>query len=340
MADTANDLPPHAQLVQMGNAFWVSRMIHAAAELGLADRLAGGPKTADELAGATKSHPRSLYRLMRALAGLGVFTQDDNGRFGLTELGQALRDEAPGHARATILALSGDWFWKAWEEFSHSIATGRTAMEKVHGMAAFDYLAQHPDIASNFSKAMVGIHGGEIPALVEAYDFSPFETVVDVGGATGSLIGAVCGAYPTVKGVLYDMPHVVKEAPPVLAAKGVADRVKVEGGSFFERVPAGGDAYVLSHVIHDWSEEQCLAILRNVKKAMNPGGKVLVVEMVLPEGSEFHPGKMLDIVMLTIPGGEERTPKEYAALLEKASLRMTRVVPTASAVSVVEAVSA
>jgi hypothetical protein len=337
---TTNDLPPHAQLVQMGNAFWVSRMIHAAAELGLADRLAGGPKTADELAGATKSHPRSLYRLMRALAGLGVFTQDDEGRFALTELGHALRDEAPGHARATILALSGDWFWKAWEEFSHSIATGKTAMEKVYGMGAFEYLSQRPELASQFSKAMIGIHGGEIPALVEAYDFSPFKTVVDVGGATGSLISAVCKTYPTVQGVLYDMPHVVREAPPVLAAHGVADRVKVEGGSFFERVPPGGDAYVLSHVIHDWSEEQCLTILGNVKKAMNPGGKILIVEMVLPEGSEFHPGKMLDIVMLTIPGGEERTPKEYAALLAKAGLEMTRVVPTASPVGVVEAVSA
>jgi len=187
---------------------------------------------------------------------------------------------------------------------------------------------------------MVGIHGGEIPSLVAAYDFSPFATVVDVGGATGSLISGVCKTYPTVKGVLYDMSHVVKEAPPVLASHGVADRVRIEGGSFFERVPTGGDAYVLSHIIHDWSEEQCLTILGNVKKAMNPGGKLLIVEMVLPEGSEFHPGKMLDLVMLTIPGGEERTPNEYAALLAKAGFQMTRVVPTESAVSVVEAVTA
>src|SRR5262245_21417187 len=181
-------LPPHAQLVQMGNAYWVSRMIYVAAELGLADRLAGGPKSADQLAAATKSHPRSLYRLMRALAGLGVFTQDAGGNFGLTELGQALRSEAPGYARATILALSSEWAWKSWGEFPHCITTGGTGSEKALGMGAFDYFAQHPDLASNFSKAMIGFHSGEIPALVAAYDFSPFATVVDVGGATGSLI--------------------------------------------------------------------------------------------------------------------------------------------------------
>jgi enamine deaminase RidA (YjgF/YER057c/UK114 family) len=333
-------LPPHAQLIQMGNAFWVSRMIYVAAQLGLADRLAGGPKTAEELAGPTKSHTRSLFRLMRALASLGVFTQSADGKFGLTEMGQALRSEAPGCARSSILALAGPLAWSVWAEFPYSIATGETGMEKVHGMGIFDYFAKDPELAGHFSAAMVGFHGGEPPAVAAAYDFSPFGTVVDVGGATGNMLCAVLAKHPKVKGVLYDLPHVVEDAPALIKERGLSDRIRIESGSFFERAPAGGDAYILSHVIHDWDEEECLTILGHVKRAMNPGAKVLLVEMVLPEGSEFHPGKLLDLVMLTVPGGEERTPKEYAALLAKAGLRMTRVVPTESAVAVVEAVGA
>ena len=320
-------LPPHAQLIQMGNAFWVSRMIYVAALLGLADRLAGGPKTAEELAGPTKSHPRSLFRLMRALAGVGVFTQSADGRFGLTELGQALRSEAPGCARSSILALAGPLAWSVWAEFPHSVATGETGMEKVHGMGIFDYFAKDPELASHFSAAMVGFHGGEPPAVAAAYDFSSFGTVVDVGGATGNMLCAVLEKHPRVKGVLYDLPHVVADAPALIKQRGLSERITIESGSFFERVPSGGDAYILSHIIHDWSEDKCLTILGHVKRAMKPDGKVLLVEMVLSEGSEFHPGKMLDIVMLTLPGGEERTPKEYAALLAKAGLRLTRVVP-------------
>lgn len=335
----SESLPPHAQLIQMGNAYWVSRMIYVAAKLGLADLLAGGRKTAEELAAATKSHPRSLFRLMRALAGLGVFTQSDDGRFGLTELGQALRSEAPGVARSTILALAGPWAWKAFEEFPYSIATGEPGMEKAHGMGIFDFFAKHPEEAKHFSAAMVGFHGAEPPAVAAAYDFSTFTTVVDVGGATGNMLCAVLEKHPKVKGVLYDLAHVVKDAPALIKQRGLSDRITIESGSFFEKVPSGGDAYILSHVIHDWDEQECLTILGHVKKAMKPGGKVLLVEMVLPEGSEFHPGKMLDIVMLTIPGGEERTAAEYAALLAKAGLEMTRVVPTASAVGVVEAVA-
>ena len=332
-------LPPHVQLIQMGSAYWGSRMIYVAAKLGLADRLAGGPKSAEELAGATGSHPRSLFRLMRALTGLGVFTQSE-GKFGLTPLGEALRSEAPGAARSSIIALAGPWAWKAWEEFPYSIATGETGMEKAHGMGAFDYLAKHPEEATHFNAAMVGFHGGEPPAVAAAYDFSSFGTVVDVGGGTGNMLCAVLEKHPKVKGVLYDLPHVVAEAPALIKQRGLSDRISIESGSFFEKAPSGGDAYILSHIIHDWDEQECLTILGHVRKAMKPSGKVLIVEMVLPPGNEFHPGKMLDLVMLTIPGGEERTQAEYAALLSKAGFKLTRVVPTESAVGIVEAVIA
>jgi hypothetical protein len=186
---------------------------------------------------------------------------------------------------------------------------------------------------------MVGLHGPETPAVAAAYDFSKFETVVDVGGATGNMLAAVLGRHPGPRGILFDLPHVVREAPPLLGRAGVADRVTIESGSFFETVPQGGDAYILSHIIHDWSEAQCLTILGHVRKAIAPGGKLLIVEMVLPPGDAPHPGKLLDITMLLLPGGQERTPEEYADLLAKAKFRLERVVPTQSPVSVVEAVA-
>ena len=204
----------------------------------------------------------------------------------------------------------------------------------------FDYLAQHPEDASLFSEMMVGLHNQEPPAVASAYDFSVFETIVDVGGATGNMLATVLARHAGPHGILFDRPHVVKDAPALLEAKGVSDRVTIEPGDFFQNVPTGADAYILSHIIHDWDEDQCQTILGHVRKAMNPAGRLLLVEMVLPPGDTPHPGKMLDITMLVQLGGQERTEAEYASLLTKGGFRLTRVVPTASAVSIVEAVVA
>ena len=334
----AEPLPPHIQLIQMVTGNWVSRILYVAAKLELADRIGGGAKSAAELAPETGTHAPSLHRLMRALAGLGVLTERDAGKFALTPLGEALRKDAPGSGWASVLTLGGPLFWRAWEEILYSVQTGKTAFEKVHGMPAFDYLAKHPDEASLFSQTMVGIHGPETPAVAAAYDFSRFRRIVDVGGATGNMLAAILSRYPGPRGVLFDLPHVVRDAPELLKAHGVADRVTIEAGSFFDRVPSGGDAYILSHVIHDWSEKQCLDILGHCRRAMGPQARLLIVEMVLPPGDAFHPGKLLDITMLVMPGGEERTPDEYGALLGKAGFRLERVVPTDSPVSVVDAV--
>ena len=333
-------LPPHAQIVQMGSAFWVSRIVYAAAKLDLADRLAAGPKSAEEIAGPAKLHPRALHRLMRSLAGLGILTETENQRFALTPLGEALKTGAPGSARASVLTLCSPWFAGAMDDLVFSVSTGKTAFENIHGMPVFDYLGQHPDEASLFSETMVGIHGGEPPAVAAAYDFSTFGTIVDIGGATGNMLAEILTRHKSARGILADLPHVEKDAKAFLAAKGVAQRVKVEPHDFFKSVPQGGDAYILSHVIHDWSEAQCLTILGNVRKAMKPEARLLLIEMVLPGKDEPHFGKILDMVMLALPGGEERTASEYEALLAKAGFKLTRVVPTASTVSVIEAVKA
>jgi O-methyltransferase/methyltransferase family protein len=330
-------LPPHAQLIHMCIASWVSAVVYAAAKLGLADQLATEPKNAAELAGPMRLHAPSLHRLMRTLASLGILTERDAQRFAVTPLGEALKADAPGSARATLIAFGGT-FWHGWEEILYSLETGNTGFDKAHGMPLFEYLSQHPADASYFNEAMVGFHGNEPPAVAQAYDFSRFKNLVDVGGGTGNLLATILSRHGGPRGVLFDRPHVVLEAPSLLKARGVEDRVTIEAGDFFEAVPAGGDAYVLSHVIHDWNEERCLTILGHCRKAITPDGRLLIVEMVLPAGDTPHPGKVLDMVMLVFPGGQERTEAEYASLLGKAGFRLSRIVPTASAVSVVEAV--
>jgi hypothetical protein len=275
---------------------------------------------------------------MRTLAGFGIFTEGEGQRFALTPLGEALKTGAPGAARSTLIAFGGPAFWRSWEEIVYSLETGKPGFDKVWGMPIFDYLAQHPDEASHFSNAMVGFHGSEPPTVAEAYDFSDVQTVVDVGGATGNMLAALLSRHAQLRGVLYDLPHVVRDAPALLKSRGVETRVTIETGSFFERVPAGGNAYLLSHIIHDWSEPQCLTILKHCREAMGPDGRLLIVETVLPEGDAPHQGKLQDLVMLVFPGGQERTEAEYRELLGKAGFRLNRVVPTSSVVSIVEGI--
>jgi alkyl hydroperoxide reductase subunit AhpC/SAM-dependent methyltransferase len=332
--------PPHAQLIEMGTAHWVSQIIHVAAKLELADLLDGKPKSADELAGPTGTHAPSLYRLMRTLANFGLLSEDGAKRFTLTPLGAALKKGAPGSARATILTLASEAFSAGFGQLLYSVQTGKSGFEKSLGMPVFDWLGQNPEMASLFSETMVGVHGAEPAAVAAGYDFSGIKTIVDVGGATGNLLTTVLGSAPEARGILYDLPHVVRDAPALIEARGLTNRVAIESGSFFERVPTGGDAYMLSHIIHDWSEPQCLTILGNCRRAMKPGSRLLLIEMVLPPGNTPHPGKVLDMMMLVGPGGQERTEQEYGKLLAKAGFRVTRVVPTESAVSVVEAASA
>jgi hypothetical protein len=329
-------LPPSVVLTEMMMAQVVSRLVHVAATLKLADHLSEGARSADELASVTATHPRSLHRVMRTLASLGLFTEDAEHRFSLTPLGAALKSGEP--SRATALIIGGEPLTRSLDNMLYSVQTGQPGFDKAFGVPLFDWLAAHPVEASLFSETMVGFHGTEPAAVAAAYDFSGFRTVVDVGGATGNMLATILARHPGPRGILFDLPHVVADAPAFLGQRGVADRIDIEPGSFFERVPSGGDAYILSHVIHDWDEEKCLRILGHCRRAIKSDGRLLLVEMVLPAGDAPHPGKMLDMVMLTCPGGQERTEGEYAELLGRAGFRLARVVPTASPVSVVESV--
>lgn len=331
-------VPPHVQLIQIGTAYWGSQMLLAAARLELADRLAAGAKSADDLAQTLGLDAGACYRFLRSLAGMGLLTEVQSRSFALTPLGEALRKDAPGSAYATIMVLTGDACSRSWEQLLYSLQTGKTGIEKAFGEPLFDYLAKRPGEASLFSETMVGFHGAEPPAVARAYDFDSLGSIVDVGGATGNMLVHILRQHPRPRGVLFDLPHVVADAPAFLDAHGMTDRVSIESGSFFEAVPEGHDAYVLSHIIHDWDEAQCLRILRNCRRAIDPRGRLLIVEMVLPEGDTPHPGKMLDMMMLVGPGGQERTAAEYAALLEQAGFVLAEVVPTDSDVSIVEAV--
>jgi O-methyltransferase domain/Dimerisation domain len=324
------------RLFELASGKWVSQALAAAVELGIAERLAKGSRSTAELARAAGATEDGVYRLLRALASVGVCTESAHRRFRLTALGRELRPEAHGgYARF----LGHEITWRPWGELVHSVRTGAPAFDRVFGMPAFDYLAQNPDSAAIFDAAMTSISAAESRAVVEAYDFSPIHTLVDVGGGRGLLIARILRAARRVQGILFDMPHVVAGAADLLAAQGVADRCQVMPGDFFAFVPDGGDAYVLKHVLHDWDDGRALRILKNCRHSMGAGSRLLVIDPVIPPGNAPHWGKLLDLEMLVMtPYGRERTREEFRTLFRRAGLRLRRVVPTSSPVSILEVV--
>ena len=329
--------PPPATLLQMMTGYWVSQALHVAAKLGIADLLADGPVDCEDLAAATDTHAPSLQRVLRALASVGVFTEVSPGSFALTPLAELLRTETPGSMRALAIMYAEEQY-RAWGELLHSVRTGEMAFDHQFGMGYFEYLAQHPEADRVFNEAMTGWTHQLVGAVMDTYDFSPFKTIVDVGGGYGTLLAAILRSNPGTRGVLFEQPHVVASAEEQLVAAGVADRCTFVGGDFFAAVPTGGDAYVLSQILHDWDDERCVAILGQCRRVMPDHGKLLVVELVLPEGDEPFLGKWLDLHMLVLLGSRERTAAEYDTLFRAAGFKLARVVPTPPGPSVVEAV--
>jgi hypothetical protein len=326
---------PQQQLARLITGYWLSQAIYVAAKLELPDRLRQGPRTADDLARETAVQPRPLYRLLRALASVGVFAEDAEHRFGLTPLADCLRSDVPGSQWA-MAVMAGEEHYAAYGELFHSVRTGGTGFEKVYGEPIFDYLASRPEQARLFDQAMVSVHGRETGAMLDAYDFSGVRVLADIGGGNGSVLTAVLRKYPSMRGILFDRPHVAERARAGIAAAGLADRCQVVGGNFFESVPTGAEAYLMRHIIHDWDDERSTLILRNIHTAMATAGRLLVVEGIIPPGNEPAFGKLLDLTMLAIPGGQERTREEYQTLFRAGGFRLTRVVPTAAEVCVIE----
>lgn len=330
-------MSPQAQLGQMITGYWTSQAIYAAAKFGIADLLGGGPKSVDELAKATETRPELLYRLLRALASAGIFAEGDGQRFSLTPLAEPLRSDVAGSQRSLALMM-GDDQYRAWGNLADTLQTGDNAYEKIFGKPVFEHLAEQPEKARIFDDAMTGIHGRETGAILDAYDYSGIEVIADIGGGNGSKITAILQKYPKLQGILFDLPHVVQRAKANVEAAGVIDRCQLVSGNFFQSVPRGADVYLMRHIIHDWDDEKSLTILKNCHDVMAPGSKLLVVESVIPPGNDPFMGKFLDLTMMLIPGGKERTEDEFRELYDKAGYDLERVVPTSTEVSVIEGI--
>ncbi|NMO20355.1 SAM-dependent methyltransferase [Pyxidicoccus fallax] len=330
---------PAQRIVDLGFGFIYSAALSAAAELGVADRLEQGPRSAASLAEELGVDARSLYRVLRLLASVEVFSEDNAGRFSLTPSADLLRTNAPGSLRSAALMLTQRIFWLPAGELVDTVRTGKDPFTRIFGAPFFDYLERDATQGAIFHRGMSSLSALENGPIAGAYDFTPLRRVVDVGGGHGGFLVEVLKAAPHVRGVLFDHRHVLAEAR--ISEAGFAERCELVEGDFFESVPSGADAYVLKRILHDWSDEVCVRILRNCREAMTESGRVLVVDTVIPPGNGPHGGKVLDVMMLaSLPGGRERTAEEFGKLFAQAGLRLSRVIHTPAALSITEAVAA
>jgi hypothetical protein len=320
---------------------WVCQALKVAAELAIADLLGDGSLPVAELARRARADEDALHRLLRALATLGVFEALPGRHFRNSALSAALRSDVPGSARPMIRWLGEDAAWRAWGAFEHSVRTGEAAFDRVLGAPVFEYFARHPATAEIFDEAMTSFAREAGAAVARACDFSRFDTLVDVGGGQGALLAAIAERFPRLRCVLLDRVEVLARARSVLADTPHAVRIELRAGDFLQAVPAGADAYLMMHVVHDWDDERCVRILANCRDAMASGGRILVVEQVIGDGAGAALAPLLDLEMLAMtPGGRERTEPEFAALFERAGLRLASVTATGAGVSVIEAVDA
>lgn len=329
------ELPPPAQLMKFIVGKWIAKPIYVAAELGIADMLAEGSRSVEELAQASRSHAPSLYRMMRALASVGIFSEAEGKRFELTPMAECLKS---GAMRSVALMFNSEWSDKAWGYFMDSVKTGDTAFEKAHGMPISDWLEKNPRAAEVFNEANAVKAANSHRAIVEVYDFSGIHTLTDVGGGLGALMAEILIANPLMKGFVAEIPSVIQKARKMIRSRGLENRCDVVECDFFKEIPAGSDGYLMSHILHDWSADQCKIILRNCHKAMKPGSKLLVVEMVVPPGNQPSVAKLLDLEMLVTTGGCERTEKEFKVLLESSGFKFSRTIATKESVCIIEGI--
>jgi hypothetical protein len=330
-------LPPEAQVIGTLCGLNVSQAMYVAAELGVADELRDGPRAIDEVASAVGANAGALRRILRTLAMTGCFSEVERGVFANTPQSETLRSDVPNSVRDLVLWVGAEPHWRVWGSLLDAVKTGQPVWEQVHGTPLFPYLfAENPELGATFARAMTGFSNATIPAILAAYDFSQASVIADIAGGYGHTLAAILQANPQARGILFDAPDVLKDAPAQLEADGVSDRVELVPGDFHESVPAGADLYLLKHVVHDWDDERARGILANVRDAMGEDSRILIADVVLTEGDAPHFGKVMDLEMLLIPGGVERTDVEFHELVEPIGLKVERVIPTPSLVTLVE----
>jgi SAM-dependent methyltransferase len=343
MSNNQNDsvkASPTDVMLQMMSGFWVSRGIYIVAKLGIADYLKDGAKTAEELASLTETNADSLYRILRMLAMVGVFYQDDENCFALTPLSETLLSDAPASLRESAIIEMGEVHYEAWGNLLHTVKTGDIAFDSHFGMNIWQYFEKHPENARTFNRYMANASALLNDAIGKTDVFKDSRRIVDVGGGLGGMISAILKANPHLEGVLFDAPSVVEKSKEFLAEKNLSDRCRAVGGDFFEEVPVGGDVYTMRWIIHDWDDQKSIRILKNIRRVIPENGKLILAEAVVPENVQPHYSKFFDLIMLTITGGRERTESEYRALLGNAGFKLKRIIPTDSFLSIIEAVPA
>ncbi len=331
----SNELPPAANLMKFIVGKWISKPIYAAAELNIADILDRGPKSIDDLAKECHAHAPSLYRMMRALASVGIFAEMDDKEFKLTPMAECLKKDA---MRSIALLFNSDFSDKAWGYFLDSVKTGDTAFEKAHGLPVSDWLENNPKAAEIFNQANAVKAVSSHRAIVDVYDFSGINTLTDIGGGLGALMAEILNANPLMNGIVAETPSVVEKTKEFIQGKGLGMCCQTIECDFFKEIPLGGDACLMSHILHDWNSKQCKIILKNCHKAMKPGAKLLIVEMVIPPGNQPSIAKLLDLEMLVTTGGCERTENEFKLLLESSGFKMSRIIPTKESISIIEGI--
>ena len=333
----SNELPPPAHMLQLIMGYWISQAVGTAARLGVSDQLVDSQKKSSEIAQAVGADPQALFRLMRMLASIGVFTMDHQGGFGLTPLGDTLRSSVPGSLRSFAIAETAPGHWQPWGKMHEAIKTGKPMCKAALGMELWDWYSKNPEEGEYFTGAMGDFSAAVSDEVVRIYDFAKCQTVADVGGAHGILLAAILKANPKMQGILFDLPHVTATAGESLKIHKIGQRCKVVTGNFFENVPPGADIHVLKNIIHDWSDAECITILTNCHQALKPNGKLLLVEIVIPPDNAPSMAQAMDLNMLVLLTGKERTELEYQDLLTAGGFKFDRVMPTQTPFSVIEA---
>jgi O-methyltransferase domain/Dimerisation domain len=326
---------PSLQMLQMMIGGIVAQSISVAAELGIADLLAKSPQTAAQLATATNADPAMLFRLLRFLASLGVFQQGANAEWSLTPLAETLRSEVPGSMRAGARMLGR--MSAVTPKLLENVRTGQCAYRLAFGKPIFEDLSGKPEDAAIFDAAMSSFHGPETDAVLNAYSYEGISVLADIGCGSGAVMAATLQRYPAMRGILYDQAHVIERTVRNMQAAGLADRCTLTRGNFFQSVPAGADAYTMRHILHDWSDELCIQILRNIRKVIPDSGRLLVVEAVVPDGNDASPSKLFDMIMMMFPDGMERTEEQFRTIFKASGFTLAHITPTQSPVAVIEA---